>query len=97
MEWQMRSAADRAALPTPADYLLARGLLRGQPRGDWYAIRCPVHKGGNESHPSLRVSLADGHFRCMACGARGGDLISLHRLLTGASFVQALADLGVQR
>jgi hypothetical protein len=30
----------------------------------------------------------------MACGAKGGDIIALHRLLTGASFKDALRELG---
>ena len=87
---------DKALLPTALRYLSERGLLIGQPRGEWCAIRCPIHNGGAETHPSLRVALSDGHFRCMTCGAKGGDVISLHRLLTGATFRQALADLGVR-
>jgi CHC2-type zinc finger protein len=85
---------DHQSLPTPARYLQDRGLLAGKLRGEWASIRCPVHKAGAEAHASLRVSLVDGHFRCMTCGARGGDVISLHRLLTGAGFVQAVRELG---
>jgi DNA primase len=54
----------------------------------------PGTQGGRRAHPSLRVSLADGHFRCMTCGAKGGDIIALHRLLTGCGFVQAVRELG---
>lgn len=85
---------DHGSLPTTARYLHDRGLLAGKTRGEWVTIRCPSHKAGGEVHPSLRVSLADGHFRCMACGARGGDLVALHRLLTGVGFTQAVLDLG---
>jgi hypothetical protein len=85
---------DRRSLPSPLAYLTSKGLLRRKPRAEWVAIVCPQHKGGGESHPSLRVSLIDGHFRCMACGAKGGDIIALHRLLTGASFKDALRELG---
>jgi hypothetical protein len=84
----------RGSLPRPASYLQARALLAGKVRGEWVSIRCPAHKGGAEAHPSLRVSLADGHFRCMTCGAKGGDIIALHRLLTGAGFLQAVRELG---
>lgn len=85
---------DRASLPTPLAYLSQRGHLgRGQ-HGEWVSITCPVHKSGAEKHPSLRVNLVDGHFRCMACGAKGGDLISLHRLFTGLGFRDAVHDLG---
>ena len=65
-------------------------------RGEWASIRCPAHKAGAEAHPSLRVALTDGHFRCMACGAKGGDIIALHRLLTGCGFVQAVRELGAR-
>lgn len=89
-----RRTLDRGSLPTPAQYLSHRGLLKGKPRGEWAAISCPVHKGGSESNPSLRVSLIDGHFKCMACGAAGGDVIALHRIITGTNFLQAVQDLG---
>lgn len=85
---------DRRSLPTPLQYLTERRLLSRKPRGEWAAICCPVHKGGGERNPSLRVSLIDGHFRCMACGASGGDVVALHRLITGAGFLDAVRDLG---
>ena len=85
---------DRSALPAPARYLSEHGLLSAKPRGEWASIRCPAHKGGDEAHASMRVSLVDGHFRCMACGAKGGDIIALHRLRTGAGFREAVFDLG---
>lgn len=85
---------DRGSLPAPARYLRECGLLAAKVRGEWATIHCPAHKGGAEAHPSLRVSLIDGHFRCMTCGVRGGDLIALHRLLTGAGFMQAVRKLG---
>lgn len=88
---------DKALLPTPASYLDSRGLWSSRSRGAWAAIRCPVHKQGGESNPSLRVSLEDGHFRCMACGAKGGDILALHRLITGAGFIEAARELGAVR
>jgi hypothetical protein len=92
-----RRTFDKALLPTPARYLDSRGLLRADIRGTWAAIRCPVHKQGGESHPSLRVSLEDGHFRCMACGIKGGDVLALHRAITGLSFIEAATELGAMR
>ncbi len=88
---------DRGSLPTPERYLRDRGLFPPKlPRGEWAKIRCPVHKSGAEAHPSMGVSLVDGHFRCWTCGAKGGDIIALHRLLTGCGFVQAVRELGVR-
>ena len=89
-----RREFDRQSLPTPLQYLTERGLLKAKSRGEWAAICCPVHKGGAEKKPSLRISLIDGHFKCMACGASGGDVIALHRLITDAGFLVAVRDLG---
>lgn len=85
---------DRQSLPSPHQYLTERGLLTRRPRAEWAAITCPVHKGGAEKNPSLNVSMIDGHFKCQACGARGGDVLALHRLITGRGFVDAVRDLG---
>jgi hypothetical protein len=85
---------DRGSLPAPLSYLTNHGLLKGKPRGEWASIRCPAHKGGSETHPSLRVSMANGHFKCHACGASGGDIVALHRLVTGKGFRDAVLDLG---
>ena len=89
-----RRTLDRGSIPTPAQYLSHRGLLKSKPRGEWAAISCPVHKGGSESNPSLRVSLVDGHFKCMACGAAGGDVVALHRIIAGVGFMDAVRELG---
>lgn len=89
-----RKRLDRQSLPAPLAYLAKHGLLKRKPRGEWAAICCPSHKDGAEENPSLRVSLIDGHYRCMACGVRGGDIVALHRLITGLSFRDAVRDLG---
>ena len=89
-----RGDLDRDSLPTPKTYLRERGLLTQRVRGEWTSIRCPVHKAGAEAHPSMRVSMIDGHFLCHACGAKGGDIIALHRLATGLGFREAVHDLG---
>lgn len=90
----VRSCLDRDSLPAPLQYLTERGLLKRKPRAEWAAITCPAHKGGAEKTPSLSVSMIDGHFRCMACGEKGGDIVALHRLITGLGFRDAVSDLG---
>jgi CHC2-type zinc finger protein len=85
---------DHSSLPAPAHYLAERGLLMRKPRGEWTQIRCPAHKRGDERNPSMSVSLVDGHFRCHACGASGGDVLALHRLVTGLGFRESVVDLG---
>lgn len=90
----MSARVNRGSLPAPVAYLAQRGLLNAKPRSEWAAICCPGHKGGTESNPSLRVNLVDGHFKCMACGASGGDVIALHRLIAGVGFIAAVRELG---
>ena len=89
-----RQSLDRGSLPTPSQYLTERGLLKGKARGEWAAIICPAHKGGAEQTPSLRVSQIDGHYCCHACGVKGGDIVALHRLISGMGFLEAVRDLG---
>ena len=91
---QRMRGLDRASLPSPAAYLAQRGIHATRPRGDWVSICCPVHKGGDEQHPSMGVSVVDGHFCCHACGVKGGDIVALHRLVTGLGFRDAVLDLG---
>ena len=91
-----RRSLDHGSLPTSLQYLTERGLLKGKARGEWAAITCPSHKGGAEKNPSLNVSMIDGHFRCHACGVKGGDVVALHRLITGMGFVEAVRDLGAR-
>ena len=88
------SVLDRESLPTPLQYLTERNLLTGKARGAWASIRCPAHKAGGEENPSMRVNTIDGHYRCMACGEKGGDLVALHRLFTSLGFRDAVKDLG---
>ena len=54
-------------------------------------LRCPFH---DDTRPSLLLNLADGHYRCLACGERGGDLIAFHRQRTGLGFAEAVRELG---
>jgi DNA primase len=77
-------------------YLTEHGLLVGKPRAEWALIRCPSHKGGGEAHPSLGISLIDGHFKCHTCEAKGGDIVALHQLRTGLGFREAVIDLGAR-
>ena len=81
---------EREALPNPLAYFLGKGLrLIGH--GLWKSALCPFH---DDHDPSLRVNVETGAFRCMACGARGGDVLDFHRQRYGLSFTQAARDLG---
>ena len=82
---------DRERLPRAVEYFQRAGLrLIG--RGPWRSALCCFH---DEQRPSLRINVETGAYRCMACGARGGDLVDFHRARHGLSFRAALVDLGV--
>lgn len=81
---------NRDRLPAPVAYFDSIGLkLLG--RGAWRTAICPFH---DDTRPSLRVHYAQGAFRCMACGAHGGDVLAFHRQRTGHAFLQATRELG---
>ena len=81
---------NKSNLQPPASYYQAQGLtLTGG--GEWKDALCPFH---DDSKPSLRVRLDTGGFKCMACGAHGGDVLSFHMQRYGLSFKQAAKDLG---
>ena len=85
-----RFAFRRDRLPHPSDYYREQGLkLTG--RGEWKNAVCPFH---DDTHPSLRVRLDTGCFRCMVCGAKGGDVLAFHMRWHGLRFVEAAKVLG---
>jgi len=80
----------RSNLQSPANYFKEQGLkLTGG--GEWKTALCPFH---DDHNPSLSVRLDTGGFRCFACGAHGGDVLSFHMQRHGLSFKQAAKDLG---
>ncbi len=78
-------------LPDTVSYLEKNGLtLIG--KGEWRSAICPFHK---DTEPSLRVRIENGAFKCLACGEKGGDIISFHQKRFGLSFKDACIALGV--
>ena len=85
-----RFAFNRERLPRPEDYYASEGVrLLGA--GGWRSALCPFH---NDTKPSLRVFLETGAFRCMACGAHGGDVLAFHMQRHGLRFIDAAKTLG---
>lgn len=83
-------AFKRDRLPNPAEYYHEQGLkLIGG--GEWKSAVCPFH---NDTKPSLRVRLDTGGFRCMVCGAHGGDVLAFHMQRYGLRFIEAARVLG---
>ena len=86
----MIAGFDRTRLPDWPSYADLVGLsLRG--RGRWRNVVCDFHR---DTSPSMRVNIESGGWVCMACGERGGDVLSHHMRRTGAGFVQAARELG---
>lgn len=83
-------ALNRDHLPIPAEYYDTQGLkLVGG--GAWRSAICPFHK---DTKPSLRIRLDSGGFRCMVCGAHGGDVLAFHMQRYGLRFIDSARALG---
>ena len=85
------TAFDREKLPNAVRYYAEREALRLVGRGRWRSAVCPFH---DDTRPSLRINIETGAYRCMTCGAKGGDVLAFHRARHGLSFTQAARDLG---
>lgn len=86
---------NKVALPPPVA-VLARIGIKPKPANSagYWLVRCPFHKGGEEKNASLSMHQANGNFRCFACGAHGGDVLSFWMQHTRQSFKQAAQELG---
>ena len=86
----MRSHFRPDRLPGAAAYFADEGLkIVGS--GEWRSAICPFHE---DRHPSLRVRMKNGAFRCMTCGAKGGDILAFHQKRHGQTFKEAAIALG---
>ena len=79
----------RDKLPDALTYYESVGLIL-QGRGKWRTTACQFHGGSD----SLRIHVERGAFICMACGAKGGDLLAYHQAAHGLGFVDAAKALG---
>lgn len=87
---QYQNKFNRELLPRPGKYFQQQGLkITGG--GEWKSARCPFHA---DTKPSLRLRLDSGGFRCMACGAKGGDVLAFHMKLKNLKFIEAAKQLG---
>ena len=81
----MRERFQRDLLPDAPGYYSSEGL-RLDGRGTWRSTLCPFH---DDHNPSLRVNTETGAYRCMSCGAHGGDVLDFHREPHGLGFKDA--------
>jgi len=85
------SGFNRELLPEPVAYYEAQGLALQGPRStQWRTTECRFHGGSD----SMRIRVATGAFVCMACGARGGDVLAYEMAVYGIGFVAAAKRLG---
>lgn len=80
----------RQALPETIPYYESQNInLKGG--GAWRDAICPFHQ---DTKPSLRINVEKGAYRCMVCGAHGGDVLAFHMHKHGLGFVDACKQLG---
>lgn len=80
---------DRSRLPDARDYYEAQGLVLTKGRR-WVTTSCVFHGGSD----SMRINVQTGAFCCMACGARGGDVVAYQMAVEGQDFIVAAQALG---
>ena len=81
---------DRDLLPSPANYYSQQfsGL---KIKSESVKVKCCFH---DDNDASLCISMVQGHFKCFACGVKGGDVIAFHRLRYKLGFKEAVTELG---
>ena len=79
----------RDRLPDPISYFDGEDVPLVGP-GRWKTGPCYFHGGGD----SMRVNTASGGWCCMACGAKGGDVLAYRMQRHGLGFVEAAIELG---
>ena len=82
---------DRNRLPDASHFYESVGLeLKGPRQSKWRTTNCEFHGGSD----SMRVNITNGAFRCMNCGARGGDVIAYQMAVSGVDFISAAKAIG---
>lgn len=88
--WSSLRRFSKDRLPTPSAYYRSQGIkLSGA--DEWKTALCPFH---DDHKPSLRVRVDSGGFKCMACGAKGGDVLAFHMRHKQINFITAAIELG---
>jgi DNA primase len=81
----------RAYLPKPIEYYKTQNINLRVSGAKWQSTICPFHA---DTAPSLRVNVETGGYKCMSCGARGGDVLDFHQQKYGLGFIDACKQLG---
>ena len=82
---------DRSLLPEPTHFYESQGLkLKGPRQSKWRTTECNFHGGSD----SMRINVVNGAFKCMNCGASGGDVLAYQMANQGQDFINAAKALG---
>lgn len=84
-------AFNRDKLPTPLAYYVNLQKMKLIGNGEWRSALCPFHA---DRTPSLRINVHRGGFRCMVCGAHGGDVLAFHMKHHKLPFIEAAKVFG---
>lgn len=76
------------SLPDAVTYFEGEGL-RLDGRGKWRTTACRFHGGSD----SMRVNTETGGWVCMACNAKGGDVLAYQMAAHGQDFISAAKEL----
>ena len=76
-------------LPDPVGYFESQGLKLSK-HGKWRTTECRFHDGSD----SMRINITSGAWVCMACNAKGGDVLAYHMAANCLDFVNAAKELG---
>jgi hypothetical protein len=87
---QSQSKFNRSNLPSPESFWAAHGISLRSKKG-WMMAKCIFH---DDHHASLGINTETGGFFCHACGAKGGDVLAAHQLITSCDFIIAAKALG---
>jgi hypothetical protein len=77
-------------LPKPSHYY-AQYFPNLKIHTECVSVHCCFH---DDAHPSLRLNLRNGAFRCFGCGAKGGDVLAFHQQRFQLTFIEAVSFLG---
>ncbi|MGM0574644.1 MAG: CHC2 zinc finger domain-containing protein [Myxococcota bacterium] len=77
------------------DLAVDLGARPSRPRNGKARCACIVHGGSNPTSMVLGLGVHRDGWHCFGCGA-GGDVVDLHRAVTGAAFVDAVRDLATR-
>ncbi len=80
----------RSGLPQPQDYYQSQFPVLKAGTRLWVSVHCCFHR---DTHPSLRINLNSGIFRCFGCGVHGNSIIAFHCQRYDLSFKDAVVAL----